>query len=366
MIVNKDYDQKGWFLKTFFFMFLLLVTTGAFNYTIDSAMIFRPSFELRKAADALINGNMIAGLKDYDERQLQKLIIEKSKTKYNVIALGSSRILQIRQRFLESDAGPIKFFNHGMSGASIEDYIAILGLYESKGYLPQRMIIGVDPWVFNKNNGQVRWESLERYYGKIMGGTYASKNDINSTNKRKYFQLINRDYTKTNIKTLISQGQRFNIYTTNTTEIDDYIKEQDGSIHYPFRLRFRNDIDTQKDAKLYANSPVYSLEKFENLSNTKLFEDFINYLQTKNIEVMFLLPPYHPLTYNLLTKNHKYKIIMDVETYLRNVAAAHRIKISGSYCPAQYQFSSIDFFDGMHGKDIVMEKLCKQFKNNIS
>lgn len=358
--MKKVYDQKEWFLKTILLMFVLLLTTGIFNYIIDSAGIFGQGDELTKAARALINDKMIAGLENYDERQLQKLIIENSGKKFDIIFLGSSTGMQLRHSFLRFGDGSHYFFNHGVSGSSIEDYMAIVGLYESKGYLPTKIIIGVNPWVFNKNSGQSRWKSIGKYYKNILEKIYGTNTEVDYHDNPKYLQLINFDYTKANLRA-ITKNKKNKIYITNTIEIDDYIREPDGCIHYPFKTRFKKDTDTQRDAKLYANEPVYSLEKFNKLSNTKLFEDFITYLQKKNIEVMFLLTPYHPITYKLLIEKPKYKIIVDAELYLKNLASSHNIKISGSYDPEKNSFSSADFTDGMHSKDIVMKKLCEHF-----
>ena len=361
MYIMKVDDHREWFFKTILFMFILLLTTGIFNFAIDSVGVFSQNDEIQKVAIALINGKTIAGLENYDERQLQKRIIENSGKKFNIIFLGSSMGMQLRGRFLRFADGSNLFFNHGLSGCSLEDYLAIIGLYESKGYLPTKIIIGVDPWIFNKNNGQARWKSIGKYYKNILGKIYETKVEVDLSDNSKYLQLINLDYTKANLKTFV-ENKRTKFHITNSIEIDDSIREPDGSIHYPFNVRYQQDIKTQSSAKEYANAPVYSLENFNGLSSTKLFEDFITYLQKKNIEVMFLLSPYHPITYSLLVKNQKYKIIMDVEIYLRNIASTHRIKIAGSYNPENYHFASIDFTDGMHSKDIVMKKLCEKFE----
>jgi len=378
MHMKKVSDQKEWFLKTILFMFILLSTTGIFNYAIDSAGIFSQNDELQEVAHALINDKTIGGLVfNYDERQFQKLIIENSGKKFNIIFVGSSKGMELRQRYLRFGDGSQRFFNHGMSGSTLEDYMAIIGLYESRSSLPSKIIIGVDPWIFNKNNGQSRWKSIGKYYKNILGKIYGTKVEVDLSDNLKYLQLLNLEYTQANLEAITKKNKQTNLeattknkqikfYITNTTEVDDFTREPDGSIHYPFKVRFQKDLKTQRSAKEYGNAPVYSLESFNELSNTKLFEDFITYLQKKNIEVMFLLPPYHPIAYSLLVKDPKYKIIMDVEIYLRNIASTRGIKITGSYDPVNYHFSSIDFTDGMHSKDIVMEKLCEKLRDDTS
>ncbi|OQA47881.1 MAG: hypothetical protein BWY47_01305 [Bacteroidetes bacterium ADurb.Bin302] len=337
-------------------MIVLLSTVGIFNYVVDNAGVFSKNNELKEVALALINDKMIAGLENYDERQLQKQIIEESKDKFNIIFLGSSRGMQLRHSFFKFEGETQKFFNHGMSGSSIEDYIAIIGLYESKGYVPSKVVIGVDPWIFNKNNEQTRWKSIGVYYKQVLGAIYGTEVNIDLSNRSKYLQLINLDYTIRDLKFIAKKDYKKKYYTTETINIDDSIREPDGSVHYPFSVRFQKDYVTQKTAKSYANTPVYSLENFNDLSNTKLFEDFIAFLQNKKIEIMFILPPYHPITYKLLVANPKYKIIVDAEKYLKNIADKRGIKISGSYNPDIYELSSLDFTDGMHSKDIVMKK----------
>jgi hypothetical protein len=96
---------------------------------------------------------MVAGLTNYDERIFQKLVILNLKNKNDTIVIGSSRSLKVRKKFV-SESGP--FFNHSVSGASLEDYISIIGVYEKTyGYVPSTVILGIDPWIFNKNNGRL-------------------------------------------------------------------------------------------------------------------------------------------------------------------------------------------------------------------
>jgi len=316
------------------------------------------------AAQALIRGQIVAGFRNIDERQFQQLIIENDKRKINTIVLGSSRSLEIRERSIKNifkSENDINFFNHSVSGASIEDYIAIVGLYKKvRGYIPKRIIIGLDPWVFNKNSGQNRWKSIEKFYNMLIEEIYDKKLESPKTlslHKTKYAQLINWDYTIANIESLFVPSKRNRFHIVNSIDIDESLRAPDGSNYYPYKIRYKSDDIVQREAKNYTNPPVYSLENFFELTNIKIFEDFIQFLKKHNVEVILFLPPYHPLSYEILINKNEYKIIEEVEKYLKNYAANHNIKLLGSYNPKTYNLQSIHFYDGMHWRDTAAKIL---------
>lgn len=335
---------------------------STFNYKIDSLGIFGNSNYLSQAAKSLTNGNMIAGLKNYDERLFQELIIKNLEVKNDIIAIGSSRAMKLRKRFLSKQN--INFFNHSVSGASLEDYIAILGIYEKiHGYLPATIILGIDPWVFNKYNNQNRWKTLKKYYDFEIQRIHNTKqNESDNFNITKWKQLINYDYTISNIKffksMLKNKGEAF--YITNTIKIDEAIKDVDGSIYYSYKLRYPNYDEVKHSAIAYAKGNVYSLTNYNSLNNIKEFEDFIQYLKSRKINIIFFLHPYNPITYDLLQKNEKYQYINISEEYLNDFSTKNSIQIKGSFNPHRYEFKNEDFSDGMHGHEKVAKEIFKQ------
>lgn len=340
-----------WLQYSIGFIVSLIAIVSIFNYKVDSLGLFGNPNYLSKAAKTLTSGKMIAGLKDYDERFFQELIIKNLLVKNDVIAIGSSKTMLLRKEyFLKKN---IDFFNHSVSGASLEDYIAIVGIYELiHGYMPSTIVLGVDPWVFNKNSGQNRWETLSKYYNYEISRIYNQKLITTSNvNAAKWKQLINYDYTISNIKSST------NVYITDTIEIDDSIKAVDGSIYYPYKLRYPDHDKVKTLAVKSAKKPVSSLERYRGFTNTKLFEDFIEYLKLKNVNVIFFLAPYHPIAYDLLVKNEDYQIITQVELHLRELAVKHNIDIKGSYNPHLDNFLNEDFIDAAHANENVIKKI---------
>lgn len=346
-----------WLRNSILLIIVIITSISIFNYKVDSLGLFSNKHYLTDVVKTLLKGNIIGGLQNYDDRLFQRLLIENINYKNDVIAMGSSRTMQLRKHFFLKDN--VKFFNHAVSGASLEDYIAIIGAYESiKGYIPSTIVIGIDPWIFNKNNGQNRWKTLSEYYSyeidKINKSNNRAKNIVNID---KWKQLINYDYTMSNIK-FLKKKRRF--YIANSIQVDDSLKGIDGSIYHPFNRRNPNPESVKKLALHYIQGSVYSLENFSTLSNLEQFEQFIKYIQRNNVKVVFFLPPYNPIVYKYLMENKKYKMVKIVEQYVRKFAFENKIEIYGSYNPIVNNFTNEDFFDGMHGLDVVYKTIFKR------
>lgn len=353
---NGSYNK--WFFSYVLLSGIFLIAIGMINYRMDCAFLFHSSEFENKAVDVLMEGKNIAGFINFDERHFQKSYIEQNTHKVDIIAIGSSRTLNLRKRNILGQREQKKFFNHSVSGASLEDYISIIGLYKEKGYIPSRVILGIDPWIFNRNKTQNKWKFLSPSYDKVVKEIYGVNAKATVQDDNRFLQLLNVDYLKANIRSWLNPKKSHpDFYITNDLSVDSYIKESDGSLHYPHRIRFQKDEETLKEAREYVKFPVFLLEKFSDLSNTGLFEDFIGFLKNKDVEVIFFLPPYHPLTYELLTTNPKYAIIASAETYIRNYASREHIKVIGSYDPNAIGLTSKNFTDGMHLRDNGIEAI---------
>jgi hypothetical protein len=355
---------KRWLKRLFIIVAALLAGVALFNLLVDGVGVFRFNKGLKYAATNLLQGRMVAGpLGIYDERELQKLVVQQYPSRRDIIAIGSSRTLQLRKRFLK---GPMDFFNHSVAGVCMEDYMAILGLYRSSGLLPKTVILAIDPWIFNRENGlPAGWKILDRYYREMseeIDATGPRSKSLINTGKMvesvsKVMQLVNLEYTLQNWG-YFRKGKR--LYVTDRIDIDDFVREPDGSLHFPGGTRSVKEAEKQ-DGPGYA-MPEQFIKNFDSLYGTEMFEGLVRYLTVRDVKVIFLLPPLHPTAYQSCIDNPKCQVLLKVEPYLRNLALRFHARVIGSLDPRKYGFTSQDFSDTIHGREIVMKTLLQEFQ----
>jgi len=193
-----------------------------------------------------------------------------------------------------------------------------------------------------------------------FGGSQARNPDVPSyekevANREELIEVLAESSVSILAPPLMVNDLKF--YIVDTTDTDDFIRADDGSIYYPNKIRYKSNDKVKVDAIAFAKYNPYSLGKYDNLNNIKLFEDFVRYLQLNKVEVTLFLPPYNPITYDLLLESNKYNIILKAEKYLINFAKLNDLDLKGSYNPHKYEFSNEDFFDGVHGRDRVFKKI---------
>ena len=163
-----------------------------------------------------------------------------------------------------------------MSASTIGDYLSIIGLYKySKSYLPNTIIIGVDPWIFNSNSEyNYRWTRLQTYYFKLIDEInynqemyHSDINDYDNTIAKLFSLNCDRMfYTQKNIPT---KSKIFSL--VDKKHLGSSVRNPDGSIKYP-------DDYLNRDYKLIfedANNPFKyrgGLNDFISFGNKIIFE----------------------------------------------------------------------------------------------
>lgn len=331
---------KKWLVLCFFTSFCFVFIIFIFNFKVDSLGIIASDKNfLSRTAFELENGKIVAGMQDYDDRILTKHRLNHATVNPKTIAIGSSRTMLVTKNMFSEKFIPFK--NYAVSGASIEDYMAITQIYLDKfNKFPENIIIGVDPWIFNFYNGQTRFVSIYDEYQKMLEKLAIKSKDNKNKIFKNFLYLFSLEYAIKNYNNM-----DLNFYISNTIQIDDFVIDTDGARYN--KIRSLNPKKVKHEAVAYTKGGVYSLENFKNI-NKEVFEKFIIFLQENGTNVYIYLPPYHPYVYDFLSQNAKYKIINDIEKYLIEFAKDKNIKLFGSYNPHILNLDDSYFIDGMH------------------
>lgn len=333
--------MKKFIIKTILSILPVFILLVSVNYFGDAARLFDSGYEKRMTT-ILFSGKYITNISNYDDRVFQKEIIENIKNTPETIVIGSSRTMLIDSSF----AGGGRFFNHSVSGASLEDEIAIYQIYKENKKLPKNIWLGIDPWFFNEDNGQERWKSIGEYYSRFFNNDTEENSEL-----YKYSELISFSYFQSSLKKLpaVISGKDNPVATTNLYNKTN-TKLTDGSITYGKTYREASPEKVRSKAEQYLTGELYSLDHFNEISPElwNNFEKFISELKKYNINISLILTPYHPIVYNRIKDDYKQVIVL--EEKLRSFAELNNIKLHGSYNPEKINLDENHFFDGMHCK----------------
>ena len=324
-------------------LFLIVFT----NYFGDAANIFSRDYE-KEIARIIGEGNHVTNISNFDERLLQEELITNLEYSPDIVIIGSSRSMQLNKDFFPGH----HIINNSVSGASLEDLIAIYQIYKENDKLPEQMFLGIDPWTFQKDDKRARWKSIESYYNSFF-----NKND--QANHFPYKQLISLSYFQNSLKLLPQKitGNNKPVSTHNFKNIG-ITRLNDGSIVYGKNRRNVSVEEVRKSARLWiGNGMITRYENFHTISQDKWkeFEIFINEIDKKEIKINFILSPFHPMVYEEMVR--KFDVIEVLESEIRTYANNNNIEIIGSFNPEVFDLKEKDFNDETHPKDIGMRKI---------
>lgn len=334
-------------------LFVILIV----NYSIDNAYIFRTDTTYKKIGRLMSNGKNISNLYNFDEFLTRKYAIKQMTVSPEIVSFGSSRSMQVNNSVFNGH----KFFNMGVSAISLKELIACYNVINTSGFKPSKIIIGIDYWFFIKETklNRIRENFILDY------NTYVILNNLSTTIKQnntfdKYVELFNPVYFYENIK----YGRK-DYSITSEIFINEPVLCFDGSYVYSAKKRNSSEQEILNEARKQSEYDFGSfLHNYSvDIESQKLFEDFILLLNKKH-EVIFFMPPYHPIIEEKL-KLSDYKIVSDIENYVRHFALENNLIVMGSFFPSKYKYSlsSKDFYDGVHPKRETVEKILSPYFN---
>lgn len=322
------------------------------NYFGDGAKLFDKDYE-REIAEIISEGKNVTNIQNYDERLFQAHLIKNEESCPKIIVAGSSRTMLINSELVEDTLR-----NNSVSGASIEDIVSIYQLYKDKGMFPDKIIIGVDPWTFNENSNQRRWQSIANSYYRFHKKKKVSDTINNELDKIK--QLVSLTYFQSSFSKVpqvitgddkpVATDDKYNTGNTRLT---------DGSLIYGEQTRDISDDKVEGLVQEFISNEIYGLHGFNTISERiwNEFELLIKDMEDNGVEVTLFMAPYHPDAYYKVVK--EYPLVVKAEQMVTKFAAEKNIKVIGSFNPDKAGLNGDHFYDAMHCSEEGVRLLLK-------
>lgn len=351
-------------LKFCLFLPILLFMVW-FNYTVDVSGLFQGELAPRQVANLLLEGSTVSGYDQMDERQVLEVYVQNLTEAPDTLALGSSRVLQLSEDLV----GGGSFFNAGISGAGPMDVMNIWYLFEREDKLPETLILEVDPWLFNADPDINRNSDSELFAEFLEKGLGINADYEEPDTVALWKALVDPAYFQGNVTYYLKQRQTgavltedgddipFKAVTGSIDALDYGVKRADGSIQYPLNFRSWNYDQVMAEVLAQAGT-LNALHGFDQMDPywTDLFTRFIEHVQAKGVNVVFLMTPYHPfIVLHVYNNPEGFTGFFEVEPWVREYAAMNGIPVYGSYHAGRVGIQESMFFDGLHCKPEALQ-----------
>ncbi len=349
--------MKKW-LKALLFLIPLLLMVAAANWYVDSYACLRITYD-EIGRQMIEEGRNVVGLEEsvFNDRSLLAACLEQQEEAKELVVIGSSRVLN----FDHTMFGTESFYNAGLSESTIYDLWAVTGILAQNGHLPEKMLIGVDAFLFNAAHNNERWTELasyENYMSVLLDGKlneHTPKGKINTG--RDWSKLLSLDYFRYHV-TCLRERRRFAVTYTDEWETEQYTKHYDGSIAYERPLR---DVDEEEVVALTKQAMeeqvVYRMTDYEEIDeeSMEMLVRLVDYLKGQGVEVILYLPPYSPMMYDYIESEEAFGKAFEVEERMKQLASERQIALYGSYDPEGCGLQMSDLYDAYHVKTEKMK-----------
>jgi len=224
-----------------------------------------------------------------------------------VIALGSSRVMQFRDKFFT--LAPEKFYNAGRGANRIKDFKDFLEKIP-KDKMPKVVIMGLDPYFFNPN-----WDSAEEKDSILIHTNQRKKNPIFLINSTSFIRDTVRGKTlnKDNYAGLDAGLKKYTPKGYNAKNNGNGFRS-DGS--YCYGKYFSNPENGDdwgfKDTFKRIKEGNRRFEYSEKISPKAIKElkEFLDFCEQNKIYVIGFLPPYAKVVYDKMINMDEYRSVL--------------------------------------------------------
>jgi hypothetical protein len=346
-------------MKRFALKLLLLlpmpVMVLAFNWFVDPVHLRDSAKYESGIAQLILHGNNVTNIYYPNEGVYQELYISGLQTRKDVIVLGSSR-----SKLIRSDLFPgLSFMNNSVSGAGLVDDLAMYQMYRQKHLLPSIVVLELSPWMLMKDHAS-NWTELNAHRRELIDQALSpppwplrqiQRGDATAL---KLTDFLSLGYFQTSFYTWLGHhvdtgrpGGKYRVWS-GTTPPEGETMLADGSAIYPERVQDATEREQVLARAIEYGAKPISIPDAMDPTREQMLNGFLDQLAADGVRVILYIPPYHPRSFAIMTASHHDRIILDEETYFRELARKRGLTLVGSYDPSRLGLDETYFYDEMH------------------
>ncbi|MCQ2517679.1 MAG: hypothetical protein MJ119_02860 [Lachnospiraceae bacterium] len=349
--------MKKFLIKAVALIVVVLTVVCGVNYIIDPANMFHDGV-IYDAADMLANGQAIESPGDFDEGKFIEARVAKMTGAPTTLVEGSSHIMFIPYEYDDC-------FVAGLSSSYLGDFYAVTGVFEAYDLMPERVVFGIDPWMFESgydggSHGSIKDYAVAKY--EIMNGKrsdYSGVSSLDGITFDKVKEITSFSYFQLSIDAIKMKGLGYFTGDGRRKAVPASDPEAGGfACILPNGRRTFGSLSagTPESVKAEAETNINSgyiahlggSFTGTNEDNFTYFKELCEDLQSKGIEVVFYLPSFYPDVYDYFGENPAYAGVSSFEEEIREYAASQNIEVRGSYNPHEAGAEGADFYDWIH------------------
>lgn len=282
------------------------------------------------------NSDCLVGMA-YNEQTPYMKLENVNQYKPELIALGTSRVMQFKEDFFECS-----FYNCG--GAVSGNYDEYVNFLENMTYVPKYVILGLDVWVFNDRWNQkckvydtyVEIEKQSRSRRAIVKEIEAAFND-GSLNYHSLDNFTNGIGVNARVK-----GNGF-------SKDGSYVYR--NTYQYPERQVDYNFADTY--SRIDSGDRRFEYGEHCDVDTIEKLSVLLEYCQDKGIHVIGFLAPMAPSVCNKMLRSGEYKYINEISPFCNELFEQYGFEYYDYWNPTDFGIDDSYYIDGFHSSEVA-------------
>lgn len=330
------------FAGIFLFSFMLV---AVLNYFLNPLTYNKASLD--EAGSVLASGKGIAFPEpSLDFRGLRRSHIEQMSETPDIVIFSGSRWQEATAELAPGK----KLYNSFVSSDHWSDMLAIAQILEKNNRLPKVLVLSVRFTTFNNIEDRTKssWKTFTPEYREM-----AKKLGLKTPPwwktfyYEKWFNLVSLDALIERISDYREVPVTWQTAGSGSGELLDVI-EADGGIRFSERHNKKFDLayvanDAQKNAAKDVGKRISI-----NQQSLKDLEVFLEYMEEKNVRIIFAQTPFHEEYYDRIKGSKYFNDLQKVEEEMNQISSKRGISVVGGYDPRAIPCAPEEFRDYHH------------------